>query len=177
MRRRDVVGLVGPGGGGRRVRRRVADCLRRWSPACRTRYLLTQAAWRGRAEVVPLLPWVDVARFLVDDAWPLLLLSRRPPSRWRVVLSPPARRLGPELWTWTAAYGAYLVGVVEPGTSLVRFGLLAFPLAAVVAGAVTAPGGGPPGLARRGARGRASLGQVAWTWGLWRLTPPSGWPP
>ncbi len=68
------------------------------------------------------------------------------------------------------------MGVVEPGTSLVRFGLLAFPLAAVVAGAVRRPP-----RARRvwltAVLVLLALTQVWWTWGLWRLTPPSGWPP
>jgi hypothetical protein len=138
-------------------------------------YLQTQAAWRARPEVVPVLPWIDVARWVADDAW-LLLLVGAAVAVVGVLASPPARRLGAELWTWTAAYAAYLVGVVEPGTSLVRFGLLAFPLAAVVAGAVV-----HPPRARRAWLAAvlvvAVLGQVAWTWGLWRLTPPSGWPP
>ena len=93
-----------------------------------------------------------------------------------LLVSPPARRLGPELQAWTAAYLAYLVGVIEPGTSLVRFGLLAFPLAAVLAGAVTRPAA----LRRAWLVAVLVTGaalQVAWTWGLWRLTPPSGWPP
>lgn len=138
-------------------------------------YLRTQAAWRARPEVVPVLPWVDIARWLVGPAWPALLALAALVAV-AVLASPPARRLGPELWTWTAAYGAYLVGVVEPGTSLVRFGLLAFPLAAVVAGAVTRPA-----AARRawlaGWLVASVAAQAAWTWGLWRLTPPSGWPP
>lgn len=139
-------------------------------------YLLTQAAWRARPDVVPVLPWLDVARWLWGDVGGPVALAALLAVAVAVLLSPPARRLGPELWAWTAGYGAYLVGVVEPGTSLVRFGLLAFPLGAVVAGAVR----------RRGPASRAWLAlvlalgaalQVAWTWELWRLTPPSGWPP
>ncbi|WP_298459464.1 hypothetical protein [uncultured Cellulomonas sp.] len=139
-------------------------------------YLLTQAAWRGRPDVVPVLPWLDVARWLWGDALGPVLLLGLLAVAVALALSPPARRLGPELWAWCAGYGVYLVGVVEPGTSLVRFGLLAFPVAAVVVGAVRGP-----------ARARriwlvlvlitcAAL-QVAWTWSLWRLIPPSGWPP
>jgi hypothetical protein len=138
-------------------------------------YLQTQAAWRGRPEVVPLVPWLDVARWLFGSAGPWLLVLTGVLVA-AVLLSPPARRLGAELQAWTAAYLAYLVGVIEPGTSLVRFSLLAFPLGAVAAGAVRGPA-----WARRLWLGGllvvfAGL-QVAWTWGLWRLTPPSGWPP
>ncbi|GAA2727017.1 hypothetical protein [Cellulomonas aerilata] len=146
-----------------------------WATGVPDGYLRTQAAWRGRPEVVPMVPWLDVARWLWGPAGPWLLV----PAGALVVavlLSPPARRLGAELQAWTAAYLAYLVGVVEPGTSLVRFSLLAFPLGAVAAGAVRGPA-----WARRLWLGALLVAgaalQLAWTWGLWRLTPPSGWPP
>jgi hypothetical protein len=138
-------------------------------------YLQTQGAWRGRPDVVPFLPWLDLGRRLWGPAGPWLLLVTGA-LVLAVLLSPPARRLGAELQAWTVAYLGYLVAVVEPGTSLVRFTVLAFPLGAVAAGAVRGPA-----WARRLWLGGllvvfAGL-QVAWTWGLWRLTPPSGWPP
>ncbi|WP_069387795.1 hypothetical protein [Cellulosimicrobium cellulans] len=133
-------------------------------------YFRTQEAWRGGAEVVPFVPWVDVARWLFDGAGPwllgLLLVAVA-----ALVLNPVAARLGPEMHAWSGAYLAYLVATVQPGTSLVRFLLLAFPLGAVTAGWT---------------RSRAWLaavtlacvaGQAWWVWGLWRLVPPSGWPP
>lgn len=138
-------------------------------------YLATQAAWRARPDVVPVVPWLDVARWLVGGWGPLVLVVVL--AAFVVLLMcPPARRLGPELRAWPAAYLGYLVGVVEPGTSLGRFVLLAFPLGAVTAGMVRAPAG----------RRRTwvvvvvvvmALLQVGWMWALWRLTPPSGWPP
>jgi hypothetical protein len=146
-----------------------------WVTGVPDAYLQTQAAWRGRPDVVPVLPWLDVARWLWGPAAPVLLVVVVAVTV-AVLLSPPARRLGPELQAWTVAYLAYLVGVVEPGTSLVRFGLLAFPLAAVVAGAVRRP----PAARRAWLATVLVLGALAqlwWTWGLWRLTPPSGWPP
>ncbi|WP_286218230.1 hypothetical protein [Paraoerskovia sediminicola] len=88
-----------------------------------------------------------------------------------VVLSPVMRRLGPEMQAWTGAYLAYLVAVIPPGSSLVRFLLLAFPLAAALVGwtrsrlwlaAVLVAGVG---------------GQVWWVWTFWQLVPPTGWPP
>jgi hypothetical protein len=138
-------------------------------------YLRTQAAWRGRPDVVPVVPWLDVARWLWGPAGPWLLVVLAAVVV-AVLLSPAARRLGAELQAWTAAYLAYLVGVIEPGTSLVRFLLLAFPLGAVAAGAVRRPG--PARWLWLGAVVVVCAAlQVAWTWGLWRLTPPSGWPP
>jgi hypothetical protein len=133
-------------------------------------YFRTQEAWRGGADVVPLVPWVDVARWLFDGAgpWLLVLLLVLVAA---LVLNPVAARLGPEMHAWSGAYLAYLVATVQPGTSLVRFLLLAFPLGAVTAGWT---------------RSRAWLavvsiafvaGQAWWLWELWRLVPPSGWPP
>ena len=138
-------------------------------------YLQTQAAWRGRPDVVPFVPWLDIARWRFGDWGPLVLV---------VVLAvfvalltcPPARRLGVELRTWPAAYLAYLVAVIEPGTSLARFLLLAFPFAAITAGMVTRP------TSWRRAWFAAVLVvmvllQIGWVWTLWRFVPPSGWPP
>ncbi|HEY8718758.1 hypothetical protein [Pengzhenrongella sp.] len=138
-------------------------------------YLRTQAAWRGRPDVVPLVPWLDIARWLFQG-WGPLVLGLVIAGFVALLTCPPARRLGPELRAWPAAYLVYLLGVVEPGTSLARFLLLAFPLGAVTAGIVQGP------RVRRRAWLVAvvvvlALLQVGWVWALWRLTPPSGWPP
>ncbi|SDF89884.1 hypothetical protein SAMN04487781_2997 [Cellulosimicrobium cellulans] len=133
-------------------------------------YFRTQEAWRGGAEVVPFVPWVDVSRWLAGDAGPWLLALVLVAAA-ALVLNPVAARLGPEMHAWSGAYLAYLVATVQPGTSLVRFLLLAFPLGAVTVGwtrsrtwlaAVTVA---------------CVVGQVWWVWSLWRLVPPSGWPP
>nr|WP_297426071.1 hypothetical protein [uncultured Actinotalea sp.] len=140
-------------------------------------YARTQGAWRGRGEVVPLVPWWDVAVFLVGAAAPLLLATAAL-ALAGLIAWPRLRALGTEAWTWVAGYLAYLVVVLEPGTSLVRFGLLAFPVAAAASSAA---------LARRTTTGRTVavvallatglVGQVLWVALLWRLVPPSGWPP
>jgi hypothetical protein len=135
-------------------------------------YQLTQGAWRGRGEVVPVVPWIDVARWLFGQPGLLVLAGLLAAAVLIVVAT---RRFGPELQWWTAGYLAYLFVAVEPGTSLVRFGLLAFPIAAVVAR-----------WALRRRWWRAALtgvlllgvaGQIGWVGLLWRLVPPSGWPP
>lgn len=137
-------------------------------------YAATQGAWRGRGEVVPLLPWLDVARWLFGP-WAVPVLVAVAGLAVAVVAIPAAARLGPELRGWTAGYLAYLVLVLEPGTSLVRFLVLAYPGAGVVAL-----------LSLRSRFPRTVLGlvialglagQVAWVSLLWRLVPPSGWPP
>lgn len=140
-------------------------------------YAMTQAAWRGRGEVLPVVPWLDVAMWLGGGLGVVLLVL----LMVLVVLAlttTSARRLGPELCAWVAAYAAYLVVVTEPGTSLVRFGLLAFPVAAMAAPLVAGPDGRRPRVARLTAAVLLGIAaQVAWVVLLWRLVGPSGWPP
>jgi hypothetical protein len=133
-------------------------------------YFRTQEAWRGGAEVVPFVPWVDVARWLSGDAgpWLLALLLVLVAA---LVLNPVAARLGPEMHAWSGAYLAYLVATVQPGTSLVRFLLLAFPLGAVTAGWTRSR------LWLAAVVVACVAGQAWWVAELWRLVPPSGWPP
>ncbi|MDO8121401.1 hypothetical protein Q6346_08760, partial [Isoptericola sp. b490] len=135
---------------------------------------LTQGAWRARGAVVPLLPWLDIGRWLLGG-WAVPVLAGLAAltvvglsSRW-------LRRLGAELHAWVVGYVLYLVAVLEPGTSLVRFAILAFPAWAAISARVLA--------SRRPRRWTVLLvvlgvvGQVAWVGLLWRLVPPSGWPP
>lgn len=137
-------------------------------------YTRTQAAWRGRGEVVPLVPWVDVARWLLGP-WAGVALLLVAACLAALLLTRPLARLGAVLRGWTAGYLGYLVLVLEPGTSLVRFGLLAYPVAAVTAQLCLRSRWPRTMLAVAVLLGVA--GQVAWVGLLWRLVPPSGWPP
>ncbi|MBX9244369.1 hypothetical protein ICW40_06060 [Actinotalea ferrariae] len=137
-------------------------------------YTLTQGAWRGRGAVVPLVPWVDVARWLLGP-WGSVVLVGVALGLAALLLTRPLARLGAELRGWTAGYLLYLVAVLEPGTSLVRFGLLAFPVAAVTAQVCLRTR--RPRTALAAAVLLGVVGQVAWVGLLWRLVPPSGWPP
>lgn len=137
-------------------------------------YTRVQSAWRGRGEVVPLLPWLDVAQYFAGPGW-ALALTVVGALAVALVTSRALRSLGPELWGWTAGYLGYLAVAIEPGTPLVRFLLLAFPVAPVLA---------LPALRARRWRTAlaallvvAALSQVAWVATVWRLVPPTGWPP
>ena len=70
----------------------------------------------------------------------------------------------------------YIVGAIEPGSSLARFLLLAFPLGAVTAGLVTRPPTRRRVWFTLVAVLMAGL-QIVWIYNTWRLTPPSGWRP
>ncbi len=137
-----------------------------------TAYTRTQATWRGSGDVVPFAPWVSVTRWRFGDWWPLVLIVA---AALAVVAVRAAWRLGPELGGWTGGYFAYLVAVIEPGTSLVRFGVLAFPVAAAAAAWALRRHRWALALAALLVVGVAS--EVAWVACLWRLVPPSGWPP
>lgn len=137
-------------------------------------YTETQGAWRGRGEVVPLVPWFDVARWLFGEAG-LVVLVAVVAAAVLVVASRTMGMLGPELRWWTAGYFAYLLVAVEPGTSLLRFVLLAFPVAAVLAGWALRRRSWHLWLGVLVALG--VVGQAGWIGLLWRLVPPAGWPP
>ncbi len=145
-----------------------------WSTGVPDAYALTQGSWRGRGKVVPFLPWLDVARWLFGS-WGLLVLLVLAAVLAAAFASRAMRRLGPELVGWAAGYVGYLVAIVEPGTSLVRFAILAVPFWVVPAQAVATARRRGPALAGLVVLGL--LGQIAWIGLIWRLVPPSGWPP
>jgi hypothetical protein len=146
-----------------------------WVTGNPSAYLLTQESWRGLHSVQPFIGWTYVPQFWFHGAWPLVVVPAFAFTA-AVILAPSAFRLGRELHAWGAAYVLYIVGVVEPGSSLARFLLLAFPLGAATAGAVG-----------RTRRGRAAwlafvvllmLGlQVLWVREMWLFNPRGDWPP
>ena len=146
-----------------------------WVTGDPTAYLRTQESWRGLHSVQPFIGWTYVPQFWFHDAWPLVVVPAVAFTA-AVILAPSAFRLGRELHAWAAAYVVYIAGVVEPGSSLARFLILAFPLGAATAGAVG-----------RTRRGRAAwlafvvalmLGlQVLWVRQIWLFNPRGDWPP
>jgi len=101
-------------------------------------YLQTQEAWRGVRRVTPFYGWTYVPQFWFGG-WAVPIVVAGFALVVAVLVVPAAWRLGNELHAWAAAYVFYIAAVVEPGSSLARFLLLAFPLGAVTAGVVTAP--------------------------------------
>ncbi|MFC8193234.1 hypothetical protein ACFUMH_16385 [Cellulomonas sp. NPDC057328] len=146
-----------------------------WATGVPDGYLQTQEAWRGVREVVPFSGWTYVPQFWFGDRGVWLTVAGFALVA-AVLLVPAAWRLGPELHAWGAAYVVYILAVIEPGSSLARFLLLAFPLGAVTAGVVTRPG-----WARRtwfGAVLVLMLGlQVLWIRQMWEFNPGGDWPP
>jgi hypothetical protein len=137
-------------------------------------YELTQGAWRARGAVVPLLPWVDIARWALHG-WAVPALGGLAALAVAGLSARSVRALGPVMHAWLAGYVVYLVAVIEPGTSLLRFAILAFPAWAALAVKVL---NGRRAWVWSSVLVLAGLaGQVAWIGLIWRLVPPSGWPP
>ncbi|HEY0186522.1 MAG TPA: hypothetical protein VGC67_03455 [Cellulomonas sp.] len=146
-----------------------------WVTGVSDGYLQTQGAWRGSRDIVPFGSWGYISRFWFGSAAPLVLAGAAVVVLI-ALLAPATWRLGRELHAWCAAYLLYLAAAIEPGSSLARFLLLAFPLGAATAGVVLRPA-----WARRAWWTLVVVAmlvlQVVWVWRIWRLVPPSGWPP
>ncbi|MCL2465962.1 MAG: hypothetical protein FWF02_00110 [Micrococcales bacterium] len=72
---------------------------------------------------------LEVATVLVVFAAIVLIVA--------LLVLPAGRRVGPELVAWSTGYLAYIAAVIEPGSSLARFLLLAFPMATISIGLVS----------------------------------------
>lgn len=144
-----------------------------WVTGVPQAYLRTQEAWRGVREVTPFGGWDYVLQYWFGDDG-LWVLAAAVAFVVALLVVPAAWRLGPELHAWPAAYVLYLAAAIEPGSSLARFLVLAFPMGAITASVVRRPP-----VARRAwfvAVVVLMLAlQVIWVWRFWRLT--SGWPP
>ncbi len=135
-------------------------------------YARIQGAWRsGGAVQRPYEQTLGISRLLWGEHGP----------RWLVlgalaftvlVLSPAGRRLGAELRAWVLAYPAYLLAVIEPWTSTVRYALLMAPLLVLVGGVRRV---GPVLVVVLAVLGLAA--QVRWVDELLVFVPPTDYPP
>ena len=101
-------------------------------PACRAPFFDVQAAWGQQPDRGPFVLWVTWAwdeRGLFGVAVLVALVG----TYIALVLGRHGRWLAIELRTWALAYPLYLMAVVRPITSMWRFLLLDFPIAALVA--------------------------------------------
>jgi hypothetical protein len=144
-------------------------------------YTATMATWRGSGKIEPVKPWLDMSRYYFGATWGPVWLTVIFVVIAVMVLGPWAMRLGPQLRTWSLAYPLYLLVVLDPFTSIFRYLIPLFPLAAVLIGAA----GYPRWRSwRRWVWVRFAvllvafvIGQWYWIDILWRFIPPTDYPP
>ena len=148
-----------------------------------TAYTDTEFAWRRGfgvdGHLVPFAPWVQAGEFWIGQWWGVDGTLAVALAAVGVValaggfagflLSPWARRLGPDVRFWLASYALYLLAVFFPQSSVFR---LLVPLA---------PALGALAVSRSPIWRVALLvagiaGQVLWTYGVWRADV-YDWPP
>ncbi len=146
-------------------------------------YAQTEAAWHTDHDIRWGHGWIGITEWALRDlphprALAPVVLAALVAGLLTAVLGPWAARLGPELRAWCLAYPLYVVLVVEPFTSVFRFALPLFPVAAVLVG------GARPGEPARSWRVRTGILigaglvlQAVWIWKLLRFVPPSDYPP
>jgi hypothetical protein len=149
-----------------------------------TAYTDTEFAWRRgfgvEGHFLPFAPWVQAAQFWFGQWWGIEGMTLVALSAAAVLalagafaaflLSPWARRLGPDLRFWLASYALYLLAVFFPQSSVFR---LLVPLAPAL-GALAVP---TSRVWRAALLVLGVAGQVLWTAGVWRAdvydwTPP-----
>ncbi|MCA4132368.1 hypothetical protein [Arthrobacter sp. M4] len=95
-------------------------------------YTRTETVWRGH-DLVPFKPWFDTGVMLFGPvlgvAAPVVFAA----AFAGLLMSPPVRKLGPELRLWCACYMGYLLVFLHPQTSTFRMLLPLFPLALATA--------------------------------------------
>ncbi len=129
-------------------------------------YPASMSAWRGGRRVALFTPWRSFADHHLGAPWGTLALIAA--AGVFAVLVARAGRLPVELRVWCIAYVGYLLAVLDPSTSVVRYGLLLFPLAAWAV-AVTDPYRGWRRAVPWALLVTGLAGQVVWIVSLWRL--------
>lgn len=100
-----------------------------WVTGERSAYTDTETAWRGGGGLVLFRPWFDTGVELVGPLWGPLLPVVLAVIAALGLNSRAARRIGPELLTWSGMYLLYLLAVLHPQSSTFRMLLPLFPLA------------------------------------------------
>lgn len=144
-------------------------------------YTATMSTWRGSGKVEPFTPWLDMSRYYFGATWGPVWLVTIFTVIAVMVLGPWATRLGPLLRTWSLAYPAYLLAVLDPFTSIFRYLIPLFPLLPVMIGVAGYPRwSGWQRLAVMRFWVLLALfviGQWYWIDVLWRFVPPTDFPP
>jgi hypothetical protein len=105
-----------------------------WGTGSPSAYTDTMGTWRSSGKVTPFAPWLGMGQYLFGSTVAPIGLALIAIAFVVVVCGPWARGLGPLLRTWCLGYVLYLGAVLDPWTSVYRYLLELFPLAAVMVG-------------------------------------------
>ncbi|CCH76561.1 Integral membrane protein [Nostocoides japonicum T1-X7] len=152
-----------------------------WSSGIPTAFFQVQAAWGQKPTEGPFVLWLDWA-WGTRGAFSVAVLLGCVATYLALVLGRHGRWLPIEIRAWAVAYPLYIVAVVRPITSMWRFLLLDFPVAALVASVALRTSTGAqvvPHWRRRVAVIAVVLavGVVWWTCAVWVYTPWGSRPP
>ncbi|CAN5311295.1 hypothetical protein BH09ACT12_BH09ACT12_18880 [soil metagenome] len=148
----------------------------------RDAYPSTMTAWRGEAAINPIEPWKRTIDYALEfhtreTVVPAVSMVLALALSLALLVPRFASGIDVRLRVWSAAYAIYLLAVVDGGTSIVRYLVPLFPLAAVLVGAHRE-------RLSRWWRWRTAfwvaagiIGQAGWIWWLVVFTPPSDFPP
>ena len=124
-------------------------------------YLTTMAAWPGFTGSPTRPPWWDAATSAHLPG--VIALTSLVAALTVLATRPTVRAWGPELWAWTFGYTAFILATTSPTLSVIRYGLLAFPFALLLAPAPTAPARHWQTWAPTAAIATAGIG-TQWVW-------------
>lgn len=152
-----------------------------WASGIPTAFFQVQAAWGQRPSEGPFVLWLDWA-WGVRGLFSVAVLVACVATYLALVLGRHGRWLPIEVRAWAVAYPLYIFAVVRPITSMWRFMLLDFPLAALLASVALRTSTGAhvvPHWRRRVAVIAVvlALGVVWWTCAVWVYTPWGSRPP
>jgi hypothetical protein len=152
-----------------------------WRTGSWSTFFDVQAAWGQHLDRGPFVPWLLWA-WTHGGVPSVILFVVLVVAVCAIVLSPAASWMPVEVRVWGVAYPLYLVALTAPSTSVIRFLILDFPLAAAV-GALLVRGLRfvTPALARGGVVLLVTVVAMGlmwwWTSTLLVYDPPSDWPP
>ncbi len=152
-----------------------------WASGIPTAFFQVQAAWGQKPTEGPFVLWLDWA-WGSKGLFSVLVLLACVATYLALVLGRHGRWLPIEIRAWAVAYPLYIVAVVRPITSMWRFLLLDFPLAALVASVALRTSTGARVVPHWRRRALVivvvlALGVVWWTCAIWVYTPWGSKPP
>jgi hypothetical protein len=154
-----------------------------WRTGVPDAFAQTQASWRAGHTIKLFSGWLSITEWALrwtarPQMYAPVLLALVVAGLALAAFGPWAHRLGPELRAWCLAYPAYIAVAIDPFTSVFRYALPMFPVAAVLIGGARPDRPSPWWTARVAVLVAAGIVlQVVWINKLLVFHPPTDYPP